>query len=713
MVTSCSITNIFIFVLLSSVGILGSTVAARPRELRRSSPVLSGSPKTVVPEVVSSSLEEFENGSLSDVQTITSRLQRYDEVMGEYTMHFLLADSVNKSNSPEESYFDMNILSALVERNENGDDAGRSSVWNHAYGRMNHTLGMLADMDAQLQYFAGPVKKQKVCSGTISDEEFENYIDSFYDAYNESFTAIVNRLAVDGGLNIQRNMLKCLSMSMLNNEGVNRLLKVLTAEHVRATEKRNLVLSKRGFYDMVQRVDMDVGAFEEWVSARRIMFNMYGKHINRVAMLFTSVAPKDLVLEHFRQSELCAAKWYQIYRDIRSMLEFIVDAKCISSKLLYSINGRDHSPSAFRLYGKTLKIELDSLPYRVGDHEVKDRMMKNIEDLVTCVKKLEYNATNDKLDTKVKQQIGDVVERAMGINIGDDPELLFALGYLFRLFTNVSVANYEMQKWIRALEKVRPTGSSSAASLYALAIYRAKSVTKVLNGQVDRAKMIFGGINGRCFKNIGIGQETEGEGSRDVDITQLRDIMDQTYMKLYSARLLLMEFYDSIFHMRKFISIQIRLFQEYDIVDEARTIVNMALVALEEHFAHFMMFKKRAMSYLEMHPPMKGSSEDVTGSASNLMKQEGKVKREDIELIVHQLNWPNNIVSLVRELDSIFNALHSGSPLNDVEEALALFFGMRTMLHKALLLEKSIDVIKHLGSRIVEGMNGHGETGKR
>ncbi|KAK1444225.1 hypothetical protein BgAZ_101310 [Babesia gibsoni] len=713
MVSPCSFTTIYMVVLLTPMCSFESTVATKPRELWKSAPDVSGNPQTPAPEVALSYPDDLWNATSSDTAIISNCLRRYDSFSEKCSELYLLLDDVINISSPEESYFDVKILSTLVERRENANSGFVSNVWNNTYDRMTHNLEMLEDLGAELQRITGSTERKKVCRSTASGDEFVTRIDNMDATYEKSFAAAVDQFVKDGGLNIQRNMLKCLSMSMLNDLEINRLLKVLTAEHVRATEKRNLVLSKRGFYDMVQRVDMDIIEFQKWVKPLRNILKVYAKRIERVAILFTSAKPKGLVLRHFRQSEKCASLWYKMYRGMQEMKNVVLRTRNISGNVKYTIFKNSQCPNIVRLYGKVIKVVLDALPYRLDNREVKNQVRKSIGQLCDCLHKLESNENSDGFNTRVKLDVADVVKVTSGFHIRGEPELILSVGYLLVLCRNMEIINYEIRNWITVIGQLQPTSASPGTSDCGPTIFRTRMIVKSITNLMNDVRYAFRDLkHGNC-RHIGKGAEAQGKSSRVADVTQLRDRMDQIYMKLYSARLLLMEFYDMIFSMRGVVNIKLRLFQEYDIVDEARTIIKMALTALEEHFGHYTNFKEQAMSYLKKHPPMEGSREDVTGSASNSIKQEGKVKREDIELIVHQLNWPDNIVSLVRELDSIFNALHSGSPLNDVEEALALFFGMRTMLHKALLLEKSIDVIKHLGSRIVEGMNGHGETGKR
>ncbi|KAK1444218.1 hypothetical protein BgAZ_101240 [Babesia gibsoni] len=682
-------TTISFIILLISVGAIEFKAANSPWATCESAPGGSGNnPTTTKPTAPSSSDVSNNDGSVT-FEPSNKHERRYERVAATGFQQYLLAYSVTKVNNPDERYIDMEIISVLVDRNEDANSGFVSNIWSNTYDRMTNNRQKVEDLGAQLQEITSPENKKKLCSGYISNRKFERYIYDIVSLYGKSVTTILDQIAIDGGLNLQRNMLKCLSMSMLNDEGVNKLIEILTSEGVRQMDMRNPLPSKFMFGSTLKQVDKRIAKFAEWIGVIRQVLNVYALRIGLVGTLFSSVAPEGLMLEHYRQSEKCAAQWYKYYRVRKEVEKMIVDLESISANVSYSLSKFVQSPDTIRMYGKAIKIILDSLPYTLDDRKLKDPMSNDIEALNDVIIKLKYAG---ELHGNVRLNLVDVVKRVTRVTVENDPELILSIAYLLRLFRNMTRMGKYANTWITDIEELETTGGSRATRECDSAISSVKSIAQRINTLTSDAKSVFIDIIRRKYKNIDMGKEPKGidaDSRSEHEMAQLMSMMDQIYMKLYSARLLLMEFYDMIFSMRGVVNIKLRLFQEYDIVDEARTIIKMALTALEEHFGHYTNFKERAMSYLEMHPPMEGSREDVTGSASNSIKQE------------------------VRELDSIFNALHSGSPLNDVEEALALFFGMRTMLHKALLLEKSIDVIKHLGSRIVEGMNGHGETGKR
>lgn len=714
MVNSHIINARYVALLFVSVGLLESTAAIKLWVPWKSAPEVSGNPPTQITPVESSLPGDLPHSMSSSSATNVERFIRYNSFAGKCSQLYLLAYTVNKINSPKESYNDMKILYAMVEQNAGGSSFNKRDLWNKIYGRMIDNIQEVEHLEAQLQHITRLVERDKICEVSLSDEEFETHIDELENAYEGPFTAIVNQLARDGWMNVQRTMLKCLSMSMLNDEKITNLVTTLTEGHAEASGKRNIVLSKMDFANKLQRIDMDVNEFKKWVTVRRSNFKVYTQRIERVAILFASTIPKGLVLEHYRLSEKCVAQWYKIHLGLQEKEEFIRDVEYLSAKIKYAISKRGQSPNAVRVFGKVIKVVLDTLPYRLGDREVKNPMLKDIEELNGCIHTLESNRDDENISVQIDLELGDEFEMATGFSLGSDSEVLLSTGYLFELLRNMEGATNVISTWIAEFEKLATTEGSSGTSAYAPDIQRTKVFAKSIRDLVDDAKTLFRHIKHRTYLDVSMGRASAaGESSRDSENAKLKNIMDKIYINLYSARLLFMEFYDKIFYMRKYINIQIRLFKGYDIVDEAKNLINMALPVLEENLDEYLGFRKEGIIYLSKLAAVEKLMHYVDGDAIMSHLPALNLNKEDVHTLVDEFNLTNNTRLSIRQLANSFKELNDMSLMKDVEEALASFFKLRSVLHKSLLLNKSIHFINHLKTFIGDDIKTLDEMKRR
>ncbi|KAK1933073.1 hypothetical protein X943_002066 [Babesia divergens] len=625
---------------------------------------------------------------------------RYKDALNEIKDTLFMAEGLLWFNVPREEYIDKGAIEPLIEVHDDGSIGGDESIYHSIGRRITYQISCFdkikEDVLTLLQNAGDSGGEQTV----ILTETMEQDIGALKGVVKR-LDSFIDLLFANSDVNIQLQLLKPLSMDMMNNRNINYLIKLLTDVYVENMKREDDRDANKSTSERIKDIYDGYNSYEAVIKKNHEELRKHSNRIQHIRVPPFNAHQHEMVLaKHHRKYKECIALWYKLYRVLREESSFLSGFRPFMDAFVKTLDDENTAPETLRIYGKAIRVIRNAMMYHIKYYRERIHAVQQLNKLDICISELEHLTVNDRPGSPLPHN--HIVEPLSNLPSAY-VEAKLSVDYLLREFSDFNTINEKMHDWIRGvnLNQVARDHNNTQVS-------EAIQKVNMLSNEID-SMIVLADKNRRRLDAL-LSQkrrdmDSSEEGGETPNWKKYMGITNSLYMDLTSLRLIIMELYDALNSLGQWLPGNLQIFEEYDLMEEIRRLVTLAADSLDKNLDRYTKYTsdmKATVAAMDYSANLNNIIRGQENVRINNRVQSLALKVGEAEFMLSQLNIADESKGALAELMDDIMALDTTDDPKRTATVVKKFFGLRPTVHKALMLAESMTIVKMMESRLGE-----------